>query len=382
MKKSFAKLCAFLSVFFISVSFAAGGSVPRKVQKGQEAWRSFKKAQNAFESNDYSKAIEYAEESRQIRMQDAAWQTYILENTLKKSKVRRAGDELDRVIPELKELGFNDALEIINTHLEKVGAAYFNNSYAKVFDYIHIYANYTEADYLLGKIYRLEGEFDVALNYMKKAYDCAINLDVPMEKYDLLYDLASLSYDLGNYDDFEKYSLAIVVDNEYYSDEAFMRSLKRIIDMDSQEAVDKFFLLYRCKNDLALKALIDLSEIYKACGESDKTLKCTSLASIIAVSKLENILAQRLNDYEFFGIGDLLTKCQRYPDIVVWGNENNIWKLFCNFAEAAAYNGKIFFARNLLRILSEDEPEEYWRKYASELMVNGLIVDGNIRIEE
>lgn len=315
-------------------------------------------------------------------MQDAAWQTYILENTLKKSKVRRAGDELDRVIPELKELGFNDALEIINTHLEKVGAAYFNNSYAKVFDYIHIYANYTEADYLLGKIYRLEGEFDVALNYMKKAYDCAINLDVPMEKYDLLYDLASLSYDLGNYDDFEKYSLAIVVDNEYYSDEAFMRSLKRIIDMDSQEAVDKFFLLYRCKNDLALKALIDLSEIYKACGESDKTLKCTSLASIIAVSKLENILAQRLNDYEFFGIGDLLTKCQRYPDIVVWGNENNIWKLFCNFAEAVAYNGKIFFARNLLRILSEDEPEEYWRKYASELMVNGLIVDGNIRIEE
>ncbi len=145
--------------------------------------------------------------------------------------------------------------------------------------------------------------------------------------------------------------------------------------MDSQEAVDKFFLLYRCNNDLALKALIDLSEIYRTVGESDKTLKCSSLASIIAVSKLEYIVAQRINDYEFRGIGDLLEKCQRYEDIVKWGNENNIWKLFCNFAESAAADGKVVFARNLLRILSKYEPEEYWRRYASEIIVNGMTVN-------
>ncbi len=375
MKVRIFKSFAFIFVLLFSLNAAVSQSVPRRIQKGHEAWRSYKKAQTAFESNDYSKAIEYAEEARSIRKQEAAWQTYILENTLKKAKVRRAGDELDRVVPELKELGDNDAVEIISIHTEKLGAQYFNNSYSKIFDYISIYSHYTEADYLLGKIYRLEGEFEVALRYMKEAYDCAVNLDVPMEKYDLLYDLASLSYDLGKFDDFEKYSLAIVVDNEYYSDKAFMRSLKRIIDMDSQEAVDKFFLLYRCNNDLALKALIDLSEIYRTIGESEKTLKCSSLASIIAVSKLENIISQRINDYEFRSIGDLLVKCQRYEDIVKWGNENNIWKLFCSFAESAASDGKIEFARNLLRILSKYEPEEYWRRYASEIIVNGMTVN-------
>ncbi|WP_407400843.1 tetratricopeptide repeat protein [Treponema sp.] len=375
MKVRVFKSFAFVLVLLFSLNSVAGQTVPRKVQKGQEAWRSFKKAQNAYESNDYSKAIEYAEEARTIRKQDAAWQTYVLENTLKKARVRRAGDELDRVLPELKDLGFNDAVDIIDQHTEKLGVGYFNNSYSKVFDYISIYSHYTEADYLLGKVYRLEGEFEVALRYMKEAYDCAVNLDVPMEKYDLLYDLASLSFDLGKYDDFEKYLLAIVMDNEYYSDNAFMRSLKRIVDMDSQDAVDKFFLLYRCDNDLALKALIDLSEIYRTVGETDKTLKCSSLASIIAVSKLEDIISQRINDFEFHGIGDLLIKCQRYEDIVTWGNENNIWKLFCNFAEAAASNGKIVFARNLLRILSQYEPEEYWRRYASEIIVNGMKIN-------
>ena len=375
MKVRIFKSFAFIFVLLFSLNAAVSQSAPRRIQKGHEAWRSYKKAQTAFESNDYSKAIEYAEEARSIRKQDAAWQTHILENTLKKARVRRAGDELDRVIPELKELGYNDAIEIIASHTEKLGAQYFNNSYSGVVDYISIYAHYTEADYLLGKVYRLEGEFEVALRYMKEAYDYAVNLDVPMEKYDLLYDLASLSYDLGKFDDFEKYSLAIVVDNEYYSDKAFMRSLKRIIDMDSQEAVDKFFLLYRCNNDLALKALIDLSEIYRTIGESEKTLKCSSLASIIAVSKLEYIIGQRINDYEFRGIGDLLIKCQRYEDIVKWGNENNIWKLFCNFAESAASDGKVVFARNLLRTLSKCEPEEYWRRYASEIIVNGITVN-------
>lgn len=375
MKVRVFKSFAFVLVLLFSLNSVAGQTAPRKVQKGQEAWRSFKKAQNAYESNDYSKAIEYAEEARTIRKQDAAWQTYVLENTLKKAKVRRAGDDLDRVVPELKELGFNDAIDIITSHTEKLGVDYFKNSYSKVFDYISVYSHYTEADYLLGKVYRLEGEFDVALRYMKEAYDCAVNLDVPMEKYDLLYDLASLSYDLGKYDDFEKYLLAIVVDNEYYSDKVFMRSLKRIVDMDSQEAVDKFFLLYRCENDLALKALIELSEIYRLVGESEKTLRCSSLASIIAVSKLEYIIGQRINDYEFKGIGDLLLKCQKYEDIVKWGNENNIWKIFCTFAESAASDGKIVFARNLLRILSKYEPEEYWRRYASEIIVNGMTIN-------
>lgn len=368
------RLLKYFFLFFIlfSAGYGFSSSIPRKIQKGQEPWRSLKIAQNAYEANDYGKAIKYAEESRQLRMQEAKWQTYVLEQTLKKSKIRRAGDELDRVLPVLKELEMKDAVDVVNQHVNKLGAEYFNNSYSKVFDYISIFSHYSEADYLLGKIYRLEGEYEVSLKYMKEAYDCSVNLDVQMEKYDLLYDLAEISRIMNNSEDFEKYLLLVVKDNEFFSDASFMRSLGRIIEMNSQEAVDKFFLLYRCDNDLALKALIELSEFYKDAGDYEKTLRCSSLASVIAVTKLENVISQRINNFEFHGIGDLLEKCKKYGDIVKWGSENNIWKLFCNFAESAASGGNKAFARNLLRILTKSEPEEYWQRYASEVVLNGL----------
>ena len=109
-----------------------------------------------------------------------------------------------------------------------------------------------------------------------------------------------------------------------------MRALRRIVDTDNSDSVEKFFLLYRCDNDLALNALTELSEYYRQSGEDDKTMKCSSLASVMAITKLEKIVRQRINDYEYQSLGDLLSKCAKYEDIVKWGNENNIWKLGWN----------------------------------------------------
>lgn len=368
MKEHFVKYFIFSFCLLFSVHLAQGQEIPKKVQKGQEAWRLLKKAQDALDEADYGNAIRYAEESREIRKQDAKWQIYILEGTLKKARIRRTGDDLDRVLPVLEEMQLNDAVSIVKGHMEKLGEGYFDNSYSKVFDYLHIYNQYPEADYLLGKVYRLEGEFEVALSYMKNAYEYNINLDVPMERYDLLYDIASLSYDLGKYEDYEKHLLLVVKDNEYFSDTNFMRALSRIVEKDSGEAVDKFFLLYRCPTELALKALVELTGFYRERGELEKTIKCSSLASVIAVTKLENVLKQRINDFEYKNLGQLLSACSRYDDIVAWGNNENIWKLFCVFAESTAANGKILFARELLKVLSQNEPEEYWKKYAQEVL--------------
>ena len=72
MKVRVFKSFAFIFVLLFSLNAAVSQSAPRRIQKGHEAWRSYKKAQTAFESNDYSKAIEYAEEARSIRKQGFA----------------------------------------------------------------------------------------------------------------------------------------------------------------------------------------------------------------------------------------------------------------------------------------------------------------------
>lgn len=362
-------LVSALLILIVVVSGAFCDAIPRKVQKGQEAWRSLKQAQNAFESNDFVHAIQFAEKAKEIRRQDAQWQSYTLENTLRKAKVRKEHDVLDAVKVVLSELDMKEALDIVDFHVKAKGIDYFSNKFSKLVEYMDFYSHYPEADYLLGKIYRLEGEFKIAAKYMEEAYKHSENLDVPMQKYDLLYDLADLSYDLDEKNNFEKYLLLIVKDDPYYRDEIFMKSILRIINENSKKSVEKFFLLYRCENDLSLESLIKLCEFYSEIGESEKTLRCSALASIIALTKIESVLSQRITSYEYNGFEDALTKCSRYSDIVDWGNKNKIWEIFCILATSSADNGKTNYSNELLKILSRAEPEEYWRDYASQKLI-------------
>ena len=362
MKKFFVRAVVYFLCLGILCSLYAA---PRKVQRGNESWRSLKKAQDAFEANDFAAAVQFADLAKEIRKQDAEWQTYILEETLKKSKVRHAGDEFDRVIPVLHECGLDEAVKIVESHLEKYGAAFFNGNYSSMIDFIPFFAHYPEADFLLGRIYKLEGEYNVALDYLKNAYEHSASLHVPMEKYDLLYELAEISFDLGNEDDYEKYLLAIAMDDALFVDSGYSRSLTRIVDSGSKDAVEKFFLLYRYENDVALKAFMELTRFYMSKDLSEKALNCSSFASILIVSKLEGVLKERLNDFQYENFTSLVTACAQFADIVDWGSENRVWELFCDFADAAADSGKTAFSAELFAMLSEVEPVEFWQLYAA-----------------
>lgn len=364
MKKSFVKIIICIASLFMAVSAAYSQTIPKKVSEGNEEWRYLQKAKDAFEANDFGGAIQLAEKAKEIRRQDAEWKEYSLESSLKKSRVVRAGDELDRVIPVLKSLQLREALRTVDFFTDTYGLDFFNNSYSKIFDFISIYEHYPEADYLLGKIYSIQGENEMAFKYLQEAYEYNINLSVPMEKIDLLYDLAVLSLDLGRDNDYETYLLLVAENNPYFRDSRYMNSLLRIVESGKKDAVEKFFILYRCKKDDSLRSFIDLAEFYSELGETEKALKCYALASVISITKIESVLTDRINEYEYTSFDEALKLCRKFPDLVNWGNENKIWELFCRFADASVAAGNISFGTNLYKILSDAEPEDYWQLYA------------------
>jgi len=344
-------------------------------------------AQNAFENGDYGKALSLAEKAKTERIKVVERELKILDQTQKLPAVRKAGDYLYDIMPELKQRNQTKAIEIIENYLEKYGADRFNGKFSKLKEFLIRTKNFPESDFLIGKIYRLEGETSVAEEYMNKAYDKKDILNVPDLKYDILYELAEISKDKHDYDGYERYFKNILKDDKYYADvepakssskdsaegdnsrsihnkRAYMNSIVRLIKTNKADSVEKFFLMYRNDSDISTKALAGLSDFYFKQNENEKALRCSALGCITALTKIEEILKDRVTDYSYTSFADLLKNASAYSDIVSWGNKNGIWQMYFNFAEIAKSCGCNNFAQELFSVLKDYEPEAYWKNRA------------------
>ncbi|MCR5762588.1 MAG: hypothetical protein K6G00_04315 [Treponema sp.] len=358
-------ICIFIFCYIIgSFVFAQHINSVHK-PSGDEYWYILKQAQNAYDSADYGDAIKLAENAKSKKKELAEWESFILDQTQKNYKVRKVGDYLEEILPVLKDKNYDDAVSIINKNIESYGMDFFHGKFSELCKWIDEDYIYPEADYLIGKIYKLEGEFDLAYQYLIRAYENLERLDIPDVKYDILYEMAEISEMKDDLNNYEQKLLAVLKDDKFYTDTGFMNALVRLINQNKSDSVQKFFLLYRSENDISIKALILLNEYYSELGDTEKAIGCAALGSIAAVTKIEETLKDRLIDYSYDGFADLLGKASLYKDILVWGNDNEIWKLFYNLAETSNLCKYNVFAKSLLEILSKYEPEEYWRKKSS-----------------
>ena len=364
------KILLFLALGVFTAYSLFSQSVPRRIAVGEEDWRLLNEAKDLFYAQDFGGALNYAEKSRASRQQECTWQAYVLENALKKKAVRLANDNLTNIIAVFKKDGMTDELQIVRRYFDKFGEGLFKNSYSALIEFVVSYIQYPEADSLIGNIYIHEGEYTIASDYLKRALKNSINLDIPDEKYGILYDLASLSKDTGNFDDYEAYLLLAAGDNKRFMDENFMRSMLRIISEDTDVAVKKFFELYRAGQPQTLRAFVELGDFYLKKGEEVKALRCNALAAIISVTKLEEVLERRVTDYSFTTFSDAFVRCADFEDMVNWGNESGVWNAFVNLADSAASAGYLLFARKMYGELSVCVPESYWRKVAAKRLVD------------
>ncbi|MBQ3799643.1 MAG: hypothetical protein II837_05030 [Treponema sp.] len=366
---------AFRYIFFallFSCSFIPASSLSFGKIKGDDYWYVLKQAENAFAANDYGRALALAEEAKEKKQQVADWEKLALDETQRSSKVRKVGDYLDELLPVLKEKNYDNAVYVINSKLKLYGSDFFHGRFSELKSWVDKDYIYPEADFLIGRIYKLEGEFDLSGDYLGKAYDNIRRLDTQDVKYDILYELADLADYKENGPEYEKMLLAVLADDKLYKDEGFMKALVRLINGGKAEdkdgavkAVEKFFLLYRSDNDISIQALEKLSNYYGRIGQTEKALGCAALGAVAAVTKIEDILKDRMIDYSYKSFVDLLEKSAMYSDIIDWGNDNNIWELFFCLAKISRSYGQTRFADALFSILSDYEPEDYWKLRAS-----------------
>lgn len=353
------------AIFFALCAAFVFARAPQKPKDSEFAYRILEQAEVAFDSGDYGNAMQLANKAKDSRRSEAEYETYVLENALTPRAVRRVGTDFRDVLAILGERDEHEAIAIINLYLKRFGREYFANSVENMVSWIREKAVYPEADFMIGKIYQLEGEYDVALEFYERARKEAAYLDIPEELFDILYAMADLAKQQKKDEVYEQTLLLILDNDPNFKDDVLTGALLRTIDYDAEKHVERFFLLFRALPHHSLQALYELGTLYERQGEAEKALKCAAIGTIEAFTHILGSLNERDASFSYTNYGAFLQQTARYADIVEWGSRMHVWDIMFQFADRVARRGDMLFARTLYTIMAESMPDAFWRAEAA-----------------
>lgn len=325
---------------------------------------SYRNALEAIDAQDYGKALKYSEDAILYRKQNIEKQISTIKNSLAAKSVQAAGDRFIPILSVLNNRGEKETAGIINYYLKKKGTDFFEDSMKNLLEYLENSKAFPEAHKIIGDIYKLEGEYQFAEEYYLLALKNAAVLDIPDEKYEILYMLAEISRLQNNLPKMEVRLLNILAEDSFYKDSALKRAILGTISSNNKNSVEKFFNLYRAGSYNSISAYNQLAEYYHNLGEGQKALEFASLAAITSFSHIIEILQLRNSVFEYEGLASFMQEAGFYDDVVSWGNKTSAWKSFnilAHYASEAGYNN---FARDLLRVIARYSPEVYWQRDA------------------
>lgn len=355
-KITFLVVC-FLSVCFVETLAAQSMTlthIPKKPDDSQNEFYLMRKARSSYNSGEYGDALKHTEYAREYRKARIEWELYTLQNSLRPAEVRRVGNAMSEIMPVLETREDYDAIEIIVNYQKNPRSTQAALYADRLISYIGTYTEYPEADFMLGNIYYIEGDYDLAERYFQNSWKNRNLLDTPDEQYDILYRLADLSAMRGDYIAYEEYLTAVVRDDDYFKNTNMQDSLLRIIKSGRKGCVDNLFNLFRPKNYLMMRAYMRLSEMYAQDADKQRdALYMSALASLTGFTRMYSIITQRSAGYIYSGLADFLNIAESHHDISRWAYENDIWQSFRNLSVLARENGCEVFAQELTQVVED-----------------------------
>ena len=353
-------------ILFICILFSICLSLfaAEKNKKTDESVVAYRNAIEAMDAQDYGKALKYSEDAILYRRQRIENQINTVKNSLSAKRVQAAGDRFEPVLAVLENRKEYETAGIINYYLKKKGKDYFEDSITNLLIYLENSTAFPEAHKLIGDIYKLEGEYQFAEEYYLMALDKADVLDIPDEKYEILYMLADISRLEDDFPKMEARLLNILSEDINYKDSALKRAMTRTISNNKNDSMEKFFNLYRADSYNSINAYNQLAEYYYNAKKLDKALDFSCLAAITSFTRIIEIITSRNSTYEYEGLASFFQEASMYDDVIEWGSRNSAWKSFNILAKYAAEKGSNNFSKALLRVIARYTPEVYWQRDA------------------
>ncbi len=344
-------------------------------------WHLMEKAKISIETKDFGTALLYVEKAVEVHTQMCKKNYEYLKNALKPYQVRRVGDEINDVYNALKERDDYDACKIMDDVFLLKPPEVFDFSVTNLIAYLKERIAFPEADYITGRIYFIQGEYKQAMSFFEKAYKKINLLEIPDERFSIIYSIADTAGLLGQHDMQEKYLLLVLTEDPTFGSTVLESSkLKAMVNtIIKEKTTDKFFRLYRVNKEIALKAYRDLSKIYIEAGNKKRSLTTSALAANIAITTLSEMLAKADFSYTYSNFKDVLIRTGKHINIKQWAEEKKLWEVFINFADALEVNGYEVQAIDMYHKIAESVPSlDYAQRamYKASSIVPSVSVNG------
>lgn len=323
-----------------------------------KAWHLIETAKIAIERKEFGNALLYVEHALEVHTKEYEQNYEYLKNALKPRQVQRAGDDIEQVYKALKERDDYDACKIMDNVFLLRSPVFFDFSISRFMSYLKEKVSFPEADYITGNIYSIQGEYNQAMFYYERAYSKVHLLEIPDERFSIIYSIADVAGLLGKHDMQEKYLLLVLTEDPTFGSTVLESSkLKAMLNsIVKEKTTDKFFRLYRVNKEIALKAYRDLSKIYLEAGNKKRSLTTSALAASIALTSLSSMLEKVDFSYVYSDFKDVLTRTGKNIGIKQWAEDKKLWDVFINFADAMEANGYSVQAIDMYHKIAESIP--------------------------
>ncbi len=349
---------------FLSISAPATAQIP-----STETWRILASARDAFEKGELGEALALCEKARNGHSAAMRRMRDTLGEALTPAEVRRSGEDIAQAREILLRRNEAAAVEILDEVRANPKASQKVRTTSDVLTWLEKRAVLPEADMLSGSIYEAEGEYSVASGHFKSAWERRDFLDIPDERFTILYALADIAQKTGDLGAKERYLLAVLSEDPVYGKPgAESPSLRAMIrTLESELTTAKFFTLYRHRAYFALQAYQKLSNFYylDSRGRLDSALPVAVLATIISVTALDEAVARYEFSYSFSSLTDLLDRSGAHPEILEWAQRTGMWESFLLLSRILDARGYAALAGSLRNDLALHCPDEVTARKAA-----------------
>ncbi|MDR2078186.1 MAG: hypothetical protein LBP74_00510 [Treponema sp.] len=365
MRPSF-PISRFLRFFPVLFFFCLSGFCWAQRQVEKPYWFFLEQGKRYFRDGEYGEALNFFEDARRRRLSMYARMERDMIDLLSISEVRRLGDDLEQVERYITDRHYVAAAAALEELYYRMPRESLGNSARRALDQFDRLKNYPEAEYWIGEIYRLEGEFPAALSQYQKALSQRSLLETPEFAVEILYKMADIYRLRQEYVEMEQRLLEIIEGagpdgrprNVLWSQEFVRTAMMRTL---GNNGVDRFLTLYRFYNPLVERAHRLLGNFYYASGRHGPAAEHLLFAFLIQNSLIIDEVLKNTYDFTFTTLDKLMNELNRRPSLLAYLGEVEYYKTLYYLGSALYGINRLNPARELWTFVGSRPDAGEWR---------------------